>query len=104
MNLGKLIEALEEKYNQDPGYVAKLGFAYPHSYRSSHDALAFEPVENISLHEMLNEAQSALGKTFEGYKGGDFLMESYSEVYLAKYGHVGEEIGPTLLKFILNQI
>lgn len=53
---------------------------------------------------MLNEAQSALGKTFEGYKGGDFLMESYSEVYLAKYGHVGEEIGPTFLKFILNQI
>jgi hypothetical protein len=104
MTLGELIEALEEKYNQDPGYVAKLGFAYPHSYRGFYDALAFEPVENISLHEMLNEAQSAPGKTFVGYKGGDFLMDSYSDVYLAKHYHVGEEIGPTFLKFILHQI
>lgn len=104
MVLGELIEALEEKFNQDPGYVAKLGFAYPHSYRGFYDALAFEPVENIGVYEMLSEAQSALGKTFEGYKGGDFLMGSYSEVYLAEYGNVGEEIGPTFLRFILNQI
>lgn len=104
MYLGELIEALEEKFNQDPGYVAKLGFAYPHSYRGFYNALAFEPVENISVYRMLIEAESALGETFEGYKGGDYLMESCSEVYLAEYGNVGEEIGPTFLKFILNQI
>jgi len=104
MILKDLIQALEEEYNLNPDYIVKLGFAYPHSYRGFYDALAFELVEHITISEMLNEAKSAPGKTFEGYKGGDFLMTEYSEVYLANYGELGEELGPMLLKFILNQI
>ncbi len=97
MTLGELIQILE---SQDPGLEVPLGFYHPHSYRGFYDELAFEPLENTTVGAMLEAARSAVGKTYEGYKGGDYTMSEYTEVYLAHYGCCGEGIGEHLLRYM----
>ena len=99
MNLGELIDQLK-KYNPDT--KVKLGFGYPHSYRGYYECLAFEPVENTTIGEMLKHAESSLGKTFEGWKGGDFKMDERTTVWIAPMGCCGERIGPILLQYMVN--
>lgn len=94
--LQDLIDWLE----QQPGDArVPHGFGEPMSYRGSYDELAFEPKDDVSFGEMLGYAKSALGKTFTGYKGGDYTMESYTPCWIAEYGtSQGDRIGPTMLK------
>ena len=105
MKLGELIAQLKQ-YNPDT--EVRLGFGSPHSYRGYYEALAFEPVKNTTIGEMLKHAESALGKTFEGYKGGTYLMDHWTDVclaadvWLAAYGCSGESIGPILLQYMVN--
>jgi hypothetical protein len=51
---------------------------------------------------MLQNALEALGSTYTGYKGGDYLMTEYTSCYIANYGECGEEIGPILLSYMLD--
>lgn len=99
MNLGELIDQLKQ-YNPDT--EVRLGFGHPHSYRGNHAELAFEPVENTTIGEMLYVAEFALSETFNGYKGGKFQMNKWTDVWLAAYGCVGESIGPVLLQYMAN--
>ncbi len=99
MTLGQLIERLERA---DKGKIVKSGFNNPHSYMGYYEDLAFEPCQNISVLEMLECARSALGQTFEGYKGGEFRMDEHTEVHIACYGCCGDEIGPTILEYMLE--
>lgn len=101
MILKELIEFLEAR---DPDIEVPLGFHNPHSYRASYNELAFEPLPNTTVGEMLSSAVEALGSTYEGYKGGDFLMGEYTEVNLAEWGDVGEEIGPVLLRYMVGEL
>lgn len=101
MILQELIDFLAA---HDPGIVAPVGFHSPHSYRGYYDDLAFEPLENATVKEMLACARSAVGKTFEGYKGGSYTMGLYSTVYLSEYGTTGEEIGPILLRYMVGDL
>lgn len=101
MSLQDLIDALREA---DPDAVLRRGFRHPHSYRGHYERLAFEPAGNVPVREMLRDAESALGQTFEGYKGGDFKMGPYTSVYLAEYGCCGEELGPLLLSHMLADV
>lgn len=95
MNLGQLIKNLE---NLPQGGVIPFGFGKPMSYRGSYDQLAFEPVENALVSEMLEHARSAKGATFVGYKGGNYKMGDYSYCYIDNYGDCsGNEIGFTLI-------
>ena len=101
MTLGELIAALEEA---DQSLVVPDGFSRPHSYRGYYDQLAFEPARNVTVAHMLSEAKSALGMTFEGYKGGDFVMRECTEVWIAEYGHSGgEQISARLLGYMLRE-
>ena len=94
--LKELIEWLE---TQDPTKTVPYGFGQPMSYRGYYEQLAFEPVENANIGEMLEFAKSALGATFTGYKGGDFTMHDYTDCWIASYGtSAGDKIGPTILK------
>lgn len=68
------------------------GFAHPHSYRGYYDELAFEPATNTRAGDMLADAQAALGKTFTGYKGGDYEMQSWTDCWLAEYGDTGDSL------------
>jgi ABC-type cobalt transport system substrate-binding protein len=100
MTLKELIAYLEK---EDPAKVAPLGFASPHSYRGYYDQLAFEPAENVTVGSMLACAQEALGKTYTGYKGGQFRMDADTDVHIARYGECGEEIGTILLGYMLGR-
>lgn len=94
MILGELIKALE---SADPTHVSRIGLVQPHSYRGYYDQLAFAPARDVSVADMLRSARSAVGKTFCGYKGGEFRMDLDAECYVATHGQCGEEIGPVLV-------
>ena len=89
MKLGKLIEVLQ---TLSPERVLEQGLRNPHSYRGYYDQLAFEPTQNITVAQMLEEAKSADGEAYMGYKGGAFEMNEDTDVYIAFEGSTGEEL------------
>lgn len=99
MTLDELIVALEAA---DPALVLPLGFSNPHSYRGDYMDLAFEPTANVTVGQMLADARTALGATYQGHKGGDYTMHAYTDCWLAEDGRGdGETIGPVLLTLLL---
>lgn len=100
MQLGELITVLE---NTDPDLILPDGFAHPHSWRGHYTQLAFEPARNVTVAAMLRDAQSADGATYQGWKGGDYIMTRHSDVYLAVRGDVGQELGPLLLRLMIER-
>jgi hypothetical protein len=99
MTLGELIAALEAA---DPTKVVPHGFTNPHSYRGYYDQLAFEPARNVTVEAMLDDARSALGTTYQGWKGGEFEMDEHTDCWLASEGSTSDEtIGLTLLRLML---
>lgn len=83
MNLKELIARLER---EPPAKRLKHGFNNPHSYRGDYFELAFDPVENITVGEMLAAAKEALGSTYQGWKGGEFTMNEVTECHIAEEG------------------
>lgn len=100
MYLKELIEYLEAC---DPEVVVPVGFNNPHSYRGYYECLAFEPAPNVTIGSMLADARSALGQTYTGYKGGEYTMGEYTDVYLAEWGDTGDAIGTVLLDYMVRQ-
>lgn len=100
MRLRDLIKRLEQ---ESPDKVLAIGLGKPHSWRGSYDELAMEPVTNTTVGEVLEVAKSAIGKTFEGYKGGDFRMHEFTPVHIAKWGEWEAGFPGMLLDFMLNQ-
>jgi hypothetical protein len=102
MNLGDLITSLK---SADPNQVVHHGFHNPHSYRGDYYDLAFEPATDITVAEMLEAAESAVGATYQGWKGGDFRMDQSTWCWLSEEGRAsGETISPLLLQFMLAPI
>jgi hypothetical protein len=100
MNLGDLITTLKAA---DPNQVVHHGFHNPHSYRGDYYDLAFEPATDITVAEMLEAAESAIGATYQGWKGGDFRMNQSTWCWLSEEGSAsGETISPLLLQFMLT--
>ena len=100
MMLGELIKALEAE--PDQGKVLPLGFGDPDSYRGYHD-LMFVPKADVTVGHMLADVRSALGTTYQGWKGGDYKMSEHTDCWLAYCGHGdGETIGPVLLTLLLS--
>ncbi len=100
MTLDELIAVLEA---EDPDRVLPLGFSNPHSWRGVYSELAFEPTANVTVGQMLADARSARGATYEGWKGGDFTMSGHTDCWLAEEGHGdGETLGPILLTLLLT--
>lgn len=101
MTLDGLIRALEEA---DQSYTAPIGLGRPHSHRGDYSQLAFSPAENVSVSEMLGHARDALGSTFFGWKGGEFVMHGYVYCYLDHEGEAdGDRIGPALMAYMTGQ-
>lgn len=100
MDLGQLIARLEK---EPADRVVPMGFGKPHSYRGYYGELAFEPVADTTVGEMLAAAKEALGTTYVGYKGGEYKMDKYTPVWLANWGDTGESIGPVLLGYMLGK-
>jgi len=98
MSLGELIDWLEK---QDQDLIVKDGFSTPHSDRGFYEELAFSPEDEAKISDMLKYAKSAVGETFQGWKGGDFQMDEITSVYIGEYGKCGEEITKTHFKYWL---
>jgi hypothetical protein len=96
--LGILIDWLEK---QDQDLIVQDGFGSPHSDRGSYEELAFDPVSEARLGDMLKYAKSAVGATYEGWKGGDYTMGLHTSVYIGEYGEEGDAITPTHFKYWL---
>ena len=78
--------------------VVDDGFGEAMSWRGSYCELAFEPKKKAKVSDMLTIAKNANGSSFEGYKGGEFVMNLNSEVYIASYGFNGEPINSANIK------
>lgn len=98
-----LLELIETLEKEDPNLIIPNGFNSPHSYRGNYCDIAFEPAENITIREMIECAKEAIGKTYEGYKGGDFKMSGSTNYHISYYGECGEEIGKRLLRYIIKE-
>ena len=81
--LGKVIEVLS---SVDPAKQVSPGFGFADSYRGYYEQVAFEPVPSATVGSMLREAQRAVGRTYEGYKGGKFTMDEDTTCVVASYG------------------
>lgn len=89
MTLGKLIAKLETL----PSETLIDGVAEPHSYRGYYSDLAFErSADKIKAADLLALCRSAMGKVFEGYKGGEFVMGEKTSLWIAFYGFCGDKI------------
>ena len=89
MTLGKEIAALEKM----PSDSAVINLRRPHSYRGYYCDLAFENDSGTcQAWELLAECKSAIGKVFEGYKGGNYIMKESTPVWIAEYGCSGVKL------------
>lgn len=98
MQLKDLIKWLER---QNPNTVIYYGFGDPMSYRGNYAELAFDPVRNARLGDMLEYARSAMNKAFHGYKGGVYVMREWTECHIARYGECSDDdaIDEAMLRF-----
>lgn len=99
LTLGKLIEVLKRA---DPKKVVPRGFGKAMSWRGIYEELSFEPAENVTVEAMLQSAEEALGKTFQGYKGGDYTMRESTGVHISYYGESYDYLGEWLLLYMLG--
>lgn len=89
ITLGKLIEALEAM--PPDAQVANLD--NEHSYRGYYEDLAFERLDGTrTASELLADCKAAMGRVFQGYKGGDFVMGALTPVWVANYGRGGAKL------------
>jgi len=91
LTLGRLIAALK---NADPALLveADCGGTVDRftSYRGYYEDLAITPSDApITVGELLKKANEANGREFNGYKGGDFLMDNATPLWIAPYGSSG---------------
>jgi hypothetical protein len=101
LTLGELIERItkiKEKYKEEKDEpIVKYDFEYLFptelmSWRGSYAELAlnFETTgKYMSVSAFLKMLQDAVGATFEGYKGGDFVMNENTPIWVANYGNSG---------------
>lgn len=97
MLLGELIIKLEnfkdkEKENVrfDFEYVFPTGLD---SWRGSYAELAINFAidgEAPTIEKFLSQCKEAVGKTYQGYKGGDFVMGKQTPLWVANYGNSGD--------------
>lgn len=89
LTLGQLIAALEVFPAEQP--VANLHGA--HSYRGYYCDLAFTLGEGTRpAGELLHACRECMGRAFQGYKGGRYVMGELTPVFVAEYGCTGERL------------
>ena len=92
-------DAIAKLRKIDSGAIVKFDYdeslspADVDSYRGYYEDLAIEPSETqCRVLQLLSMLESALGETFTGYKGGDFLMKEDTPLWCADYGDCGRAI------------
>jgi len=101
MNLGQLIDGLRGVKDRDR--KVPKGFAKAHSWRGVYAELAFEPANDVTISSMLAEAEGAVGRTFEGWKGGDFTMNRDTEIHISIEGESYDYLGEIVAFYLFDQ-
>ena len=101
MNLDDLILELQK---HPRSLVVPAGFGgQGHSDRGDYSNLAFEPRERVTVGEMLDCARGRMGTLIIGYKGGSFLVQGSTEVYIGEdSSQCGEPVTPLLLRYMIG--
>lgn len=88
LTLGDAIKALEEIAPSAAATFDIVGTpGSVSSYRGYYSDLAFAmELKPVTVGEVLTDLRAAVSKTFQGYKGGDFLMEADTPLWLSDYG------------------
>ena len=95
LTLAGLIEALKEA---DPKAIVLFDWNrespnYPHSYRGYYSDLSFHWKGNeLTVESFLEGCEDSLGRTFTGWKGGDFIMDKDTLLWAADFGDTGRAI------------
>lgn len=77
-----------------PDMIVKGGFIGPgHCDRGDYADIAFDPVDEAWIGDMLESAKGVIGQTRTGYKGGTYTIDEFTKVRIGYWGQVGEEIG-----------
>ena len=92
LTVGELILLLEQV--EDKNLEVRFDFGYFHptgldSWRGSYCELAYEysnKDDAPTVKKVLVELKSAIGKTFSGYKGGDYVMGKTTPLWVANCG------------------
>ena len=88
MSLGDFIATLGAAPEAKPVFLEGGGSVNrPHSYRGYYSDLALQPTEDaVTAGALLAECQAVLGKDLAGYKGGDFMMDEETPMWVSHYG------------------
>ena len=92
LKLGELCD-----FDVDPSFIVirsdnKKSIGSLHSYRGYYDHLAFAPSNNIrTIGEVIEDAKMAIGKTFSGWKGGEFKMTINTPLWVSAVGAVSHK-------------
>lgn len=98
LTLGQLITRLGDmtpSLSLDASICFDFEYACPTtltSWRGSYEELALQfefSGAPPSLQDLLTEVRSGVGRVFEGYKGGQYLMHESTPVWVSNYGHAG---------------
>jgi hypothetical protein len=88
LRLGQVIKNLKTR---NPDEVLSPAFGGAASSRGLYEELAFEPKESSTVREMLAVAEDALGSTFTGYKGGEYVMDADTRCCIARWGECSHD-------------
>lgn len=70
-----------------------------HSYRGYYEFIAVDKGSDKTVREFLSQVYKAIGASFTGYKGGDFVMTNQTPVWVSEYGeNSGNGIAGAALK------
>lgn len=94
LSLGELITQVEKLPSEELITIltadSEVSPGRLRSYRGDYAELAIEPSDKPrTAADFLGELKAAIGKTFHGYKGGEYVMGEYTYMYLAEYGSTG---------------
>lgn len=92
-NIGRLVEDLNRCDQEKQIWINcpdSTEYVYPYSFdswRGRYCELSTSFCHSsIKVAQFLELAKSVIGQTFRGYKGGDFLMDKYTPIHIARYG------------------
>ncbi len=92
----KLLESV------DPNKFVSSAISNLHSFRGEPEHLAASLSDGRTVGYMLEEARNAVGKKFDGYKGGEYKMHENTEIHFAFYGSCDEN--PVWLTYFINEL
>ena len=94
LTLGGIIKALSDLPAHTPVSFDWNGLAPNRemSYRGYYSDLSFDYRKECSVEDFLKVCRQALNRTYEGYKGGDYLMNDKTPLWAACYGDTGRAI------------